>query len=363
MSPYFMANAPRFNCGGFRIEADVREILFDGNRCKFCYVADRTEAGPKIQSRVAIATLPDPYELRDEKGEILTPVNVGSRALGWKKTDGRTIIMPFLFKRKLQDRDIAPVMKWGGGNDMRVLTSWQIWLLDRETGKPLQILDKPFVEITPDEFVVLDESTGYVEVIRSVGDVLSPTGQRVGLQVQDPVPPTAKLGDIWVYGFSEEDAVKFKNILEDLKLLVPSWHDYLLSVAPFNINLDPTIAEKGWAGTAQCCGIEGPRGRYGEVNLPEQPPNHLTDNVSFVSTLIHEATHVRDMRAGRFSQTRGSEHCRDLERSAARAQADFLGDLIKSQVDDNTKHSAKALLDMTNSVIAGGSFSWNPACK
>lgn len=58
--------------------------------------------------------------------------------------------------------------------------------------------------------------------------------------------------------------------------------------------------------------------------------------IAFLAILIHEATHVRDQKAGRFGARTKYKPCVDAERSGLSKQLQFERDLLADPPSDNT---------------------------
>jgi hypothetical protein len=258
---------------------------------------------------------------------------------------------------------VAPILEWNHQGDARLITNWRVVLVDRNQGKPVQTISNSFVKFNGQDAIVFDSQSGFLEIASVSGDSLTPTDQRVGLHLATPKPPVGIIENTRLYEFSPEDAERFQNIFDWMKTATPNWRQFVLDQRPYDITLNPRLADRKWYGSASCCWTEGLVTKLGRIQIRERPPKDVADNLYFVSALVHEATHIRDRRAKTFDPIKLSiTRCRAVERSAVESEVAFLLDVITSNADQRIKSAADRILKQNDAILAAGTFDWNPDC-
>lgn len=259
---------------------------------------------------------------------------------------------------------VAPILEWNNQGDPRVLMNWRVILVDRNQGKTIQTIPNPFVKFNGQDTIVFDPQSGFLEIASVSGDSLSPTDQRVGLHLATPKPPVGAVENIRFYDFSPEDIERFQNIFDWMKKVTPNWFQFVLDQRPYDIFLDPKLADRQWYGSASCCWTEGLVTKLGRIQFQERPPKNVADNLYYVSALVHEATHVRDRRAKTFADIKFSiTLCRAVEHSAVESEVAFLLDVESSNADQRIKSAAHRILQQKEVDLAKGTFNWNSDCR
>lgn len=300
---------------------------------------------------ILINTMPNPTELQDEAGKALKITHHKFEdVMSWRKTDGSFVVMNQRLPQRFKGVDVVPIMKWAGGENKHKIDGWQIWLVNRDTKQVVEKIKEPFVNLGSRDRVVFDGVTGYLTVI--------PTGQLLGVQLTRGISPIATIDGINFYGgFSESDIANFREDFTWLKTNAPEWWNYLASAQPFRLYYDPKqfadskIMEK-FDATGWCCDMLG-RGeiRFADhTRSPKGGDSFESRLMAELSLTIHEATHVKDLRAGKFpvSVRRTVEGCVATERAAVGKELEFMQQLHSSE--SPAPHNYK---DMAGQFIPG----------
>jgi hypothetical protein len=131
--------------------------------------------------------------------------------------------------------------------------------------------------------------------------------------------------------FTDQDIAALREGLQFLRDTVPDWYAFVAEAKPLIISIDLSEGARGLAAKSICCNERG----YGSITLGE----HLTDmdaptaqlnQITFLSTLIHEATHIRDRRADRIPAQIDYAACVRSERAAFTQEAEFKRTIVAS---------------------------------
>lgn len=215
-----------------------------------------------------------------------------------------------LYPLEVSGKQVAPLLQVKPNGDPQVLTDWQVVLVDQRTGEIVQILASPFVQMARNDLVAFNPSSGYFEVLDSSGASPRPTGKRLGLPLGEGQTTrlTAFVDDIALYNFDPADAAYMTDALAWLKENLPDWHDYFLKQRPLEIYRDGSLP---FLSDGVCCLTRNADSTVGRIRFRDHFANWTGDAFpgashdalarwSFLTTLIHEATHVRDLRLNRF---------------------------------------------------------------
>jgi hypothetical protein len=164
--------------------------------------------------------------------------------------------------------------------------------------------------------------------------------------------------------YSDDDAAYLRESLHLLHDKMPTWALYVEEAKPLVVAVDLTEGAHGRAAIAKCC-LAGNRGQitFGHqlgTLIDTTDPDSQSEQarrITFLATLAHEVTHIRDQRAGRFKQKTDWKSCVAAERSGLEKQLLFqqdaltaeLGDTLtsnrmyRSRLDQNVRTEAAAL--------------------
>jgi len=152
---------------------------------------------------------------------------------------------------------------------------------------------------------------------------------------------------------TQEDAAYLAANLEYLRAQLPQWWQYVMDTRPFTLSFDDTLAEDGRAAITECCDAQG-NGlvkfgyHLGELTNSDDTGSETVEarQATFLGLLIHELTHVRDLRAERFPAKTNRKSCIAAERSGLSKQLEVKQDLADKLASDPTADPAfRAWLD------------------
>ncbi len=140
---------------------------------------------------------------------------------------------------------------------------------------------------------------------------------------------------------TDADVAYLRENLELLQDQLPAWYKHIEDAKPLVFAIDPAEGAHGRAAVAQCC--LGGRGvitfghHFGTLEDPDDPTSQTPEarRITFLVTLIHEVTHIRDQRAGRFLQKTDRKSCVAAESSALTTQLEFEQDLASTILSGN----------------------------
>ena len=321
----------------------IGSIKFEENYFVYCFdnVFVRGNASLYDIDAYSIQTIPNPDDLLDENGGKLVfdnPIETG--VLTWRKGDGSKIILPFYYPRFLDGREVVPLMHWGKGENKRIVSGWQVWLVNRQTGEVVKKFEHPFVTLQPGETIVFDQISGYFQVVKRAGDAEVPTGVSFAGPLTKPQLSDGDVDGIRFYGgFKQQDIVFYGQLFDWIKLKSPKWYEYIIQNQPFVVIYDPSRD----SATGNCCDSLG-RGRVtipgliGNANLKNLTEGQIMADASL---FIHEVTHVRDGRGGKLKLKGTKQDCQFNESSAVKQQVTFLNDLISVMPEQESQIKAQ----------------------
>ncbi len=152
---------------------------------------------------------------------------------------------------------------------------------------------------------------------------------------------------------TQEDVAYFFISLDYLHDQLPQWWQYVMDARPFTFSFDSTMAANGRAAIADCCDEQG-NGKVafgchlGQLTMTDDPDSETAKarRATFLGTLVHELTHVRDQRGGRFTAKTDRKSCVAAESSGLTQQLEVKRDLATRLADDPSADSAfQAWLD------------------
>ena len=122
--------------------------------------------------------------------------------------------------------------------------------------------------------------------------------------------PDLLAGMTFTGSITDEDVAYLRDSLRWLDTWLPEWYDYIMQARPLTLSVDLVVGEQGRLAKTKCCDEQG-RGviTFGlhlkQLAASDDPDDQTPESrqIAFLSTLVHEATHMSDRRAGRISQT------------------------------------------------------------
>lgn len=118
--------------------------------------------------------------------------------------------------------------------------------------------------------------------------------------------------------------------LRNLEQWSVEWYNYVTSASPIILSYRPELLAQGRSAVSQCCDADG-RGHiqvgypFSEVTGP--PANSFSTpeakRLGLLNLLVHEVTHVRDMRAKTYDTLDEPRRCIAVERHAFQMQLSF----------------------------------------
>lgn len=136
--------------------------------------------------------------------------------------------------------------------------------------------------------------------------------------------------------YTDADIAYLRQNLEMLRDQTPGWYQHIEDAKPLTLVVDLNEGAHGRAAVAKCC-VAGNRGvitfghHFGTLADSDDAADQTPEarRIRFLVTLVHEATHIRDQRAGKFLTKTNFKSCVDAEKSAFEKQIDFENDLLK----------------------------------
>jgi len=142
---------------------------------------------------------------------------------------------------------------------------------------------------------------------------------------------------------SQDDVTYFQNGLQLLHERLPEWYEYVMESRPFTLTFDPAMDGLGRAAVSACCDAQGyglvtVGQHFGQLTIPDDPDSETVKarQVTFLGLIVHELTHVRDQRAGRFTTKTDRKSCVAAESSGLTKQLDVKRDLAAQLASDPT---------------------------
>ncbi len=168
------------------------------------------------------------------------------------------------------------------------------------------------------------------------------------------------LQDITFAGmYTDDDAAYLHKSLQLLYDKMPTWAQYVEEAKPLVIAVDLTEGTHGRAAIAKCC-LAGNRGQItfghhlGTLIDTTDPDSQSAEarRITFLATLAHEATHVRDQRAGRFTRKTDWKTCVAGEKSGLEKQLQFQQDALTVELGDTPASSQVYRARLKQNVMA-----------
>ncbi|MBI3536835.1 MAG: hypothetical protein HY070_04660 [Chloroflexi bacterium] len=141
--------------------------------------------------------------------------------------------------------------------------------------------------------------------------------------------------------YSDDDLAYLRESLQILNDKMPTWAQYIEEAKPLTLVVDLNEGAKGRAAIAKCC--LGERGvitfghHFGTLTDSSDPASQTLEarRITFLATLAHEVTHIRDQRAGKFLTKTDYKSCVAAEKSGLDKQLEFQKDALNIELGDN----------------------------
>ncbi len=127
--------------------------------------------------------------------------------------------------------------------------------------------------------------------------------------------------------------------------------------------VDVPEGERGLAARSICCDERDSASvtfgdHFGDWSADAQDQSPQARQITFLSTLIHESTHIRDRRAGRVSEKVGYVECVTTERTAFTQEVEFKRALLSTGtsvpgLDELWRASLHRQIDVEASALEG----------
>ena len=135
--------------------------------------------------------------------------------------------------------------------------------------------------------------------------------------------------------FTNEDVADLQAGLQFLHDYVPKYYGYIAEAKPLLLSVDLSEGERGLAATSKCCdergfGLITFGDHFGDSSTDSEGQTVQTRQIAFLSTLIHEVTHIRDGRAGRIPAKINFAACVTSERAAFTQEVEFKRALVSA---------------------------------
>lgn len=173
--------------------------------------------------------------------------------------------------------------------------------------------------------------------------------------------------------FTDADTRYLQISLHWLQDYLPDWYAYVTEAKPFVVSVDEELKQRGMISRATCCTARGTGsitfgGHLGQWHISgvASVEGMQTQQLQFLSVLVHEVTHLRDQRSGRIGEAVDSKSCIAAERSANTKELEFALALTTVQFTgdasarENYRLSVAKHLEITEENVEG--VSWKIAC-
>jgi len=178
---------------------------------------------------------------------------------------------------------------------------------------------------------------------------------------------------VFASSFTDADARYLQTSLSWLREYLPEWYAYVADAKPFIFALDEELEWHGIVSYAECCYDRAAGGitfgeHLGEWTIGEVAdiPGFQAQQIQFLSVLVHEVTHIRDVREGRISQPANSRICIAAEQSAKTQELEFARALTRVQIsgDANARANYRDIVDKHLDITQENldDISWKIVC-
>ncbi|MBI3915160.1 MAG: hypothetical protein HY327_13365 [Chloroflexi bacterium] len=154
-------------------------------------------------------------------------------------------------------------------------------------------------------------------------------------------PLDALDGITFAGAYGDDDVAYLSESLQMLNDKMPAWAEYIAQAKPLILSIDLTEGAHGRAAIAKCC--LGERGvitfghHFGTLADSSDPQSESPEarRITFLATLAHEVTHIRDQRAGKFLTKTDYKSCVAAEKSGLEKQLEFQQDALNAELSNN----------------------------
>lgn len=165
--------------------------------------------------------------------------------------------------------------------------------------------------------------------------------------------------------YTQSDVEYLQDTLAFLQTHLPTWYQYVVDAKPLVLNVDLGEGAHGRAAIAKCCDAQG-RGVITFGFYLGQSPDDAgqtveAKRVAFIGTLVHEVTHVRDQRAGRFTTKTDFKSCVAAEKSGLEKQLDVKRALASVKLSDGYVETLNRQIGAEEKAIRSREL-WNQYC-
>lgn len=163
----------------------------------------------------------------------------------------------------------------------------------------------------------------------------------------------------------DADVAYLQASLRLLREQSPEWMRYIEDAAPLVIAIDLNEGTHGRAAIAQCCDARG-RGviTFG-FRLGQSPDDAdqtaEAKQVAFIGTIVHEVTHIRDQRAGRFTAKSDFKSCVAVEKSGLEKQLQVKQALASVDLGDSYQQALEQQINEELTVLRSRKL-WDLYC-
>lgn len=160
---------------------------------------------------------------------------------------------------------------------------------------------------------------------------------------------------------TDADVAYLQDGLQFLHDYIPEWHGYIAAAKPLTLSVNIAAGERGIVANSKCCDERGYGwitfgDHFGDWGISDDSEDQTGQarQITFLSTLIHEVTHMRDQRAERLSPL-PSVACAEGEKSAMTQEAEFMRALtvVKIGDDPNSSMLYQRAIERQVSIVEG----------
>lgn len=151
------------------------------------------------------------------------------------------------------------------------------------------------------------------------------------------------LGD----SLSSTDRLYLQHGMQFLYEYLPEWFEYLAQAKPLIFSLEPSRRDTDIVAGSQCCDENGNGfilfdDHFGRRALSDDPADQTPEarQIEFLSTLVHEATHIRQRREGSVPRLLDPENCITAEQAAYSIEVEFAYALLAIKMDGDSISAA-----------------------
>jgi len=164
---------------------------------------------------------------------------------------------------------------------------------------------------------------------------------------------------------TDADVAYLQTNLQLVHDQLPDWWQYVEDAKPFNLTVNADEGAHGRVAIAKCCDTQGNGSITFGFHLGQSPDDAgqtlEARRVMFIGTFVHEATHVRDQRAGRFTTRIDFKSCVAAEKSGLEKQVEVKRALTTVSLDDAYAQALDQQISAEASALKSRDL-WNQYC-